>query len=159
MLLMPHKSHDKSRFFFLEHVPKFVAQGCFVENDKGAKLLAVKYGSFYSNSDPKATVVYCSTLARDMSYEFFAVRNEVECWTGKDTARTYNKNGKSVNCVGGVGKKSANFVYRLQPSYPYPTGCDSDPCQNNGFCVVDKDDNLEYTCECQEMFSGKNCEG
>ena len=144
---------------FLEHVPKFVAQGCFVENDKGAKLLATKYGAFYSNSDPKATVVYCSTLARDMSYEFFAVRNEVECWSGKDTARTYNKNGKSDDCVGGVGQKFANFVYRLQPSYPHPTGCDSDPCQNNGFCVVDKDDNLEYTCECQEMFSGKNCEG
>lgn len=144
--------------YTFEHVPKFVAQGCFVEKSKGAKLLKVKYASFYSNSDPKATVVYCSTLARDMSYEFFAVQNEVECWTSKDIAKTYNKYGKSENCVGGVGKVLANFVYRLQPSYPYPTGCDSDPCQNNGFCVVNKDDKLQYTCECQEMFIGKNCE-
>lgn len=144
---------------FLEHVPKSVAQGCFVEKDKGAKLLTIKYASFYSNSDPKAVIVYCSTLARDMSYEYFAVQNEVECWTTKDIAKTYNTYGKSDHCVGGVGKKLSNFVYRLQPWYPYPTGCDNDPCQNNGFCVVNKDDKLQYTCECQEMFIGKNCEG
>ena len=144
---------------FTEHVPISVAQGCFVEKSKNEILLRDKYASFYSNKDPKATVVYCSSLARDMGYEYFAVQNEVECWTSKDIAKTYNKYGKSTNCVDGVGKKLANFVYRLQPSYSFPTGCDNGPCQNNGFCVVNKNDPLLYTCECQEMFSGENCEG
>ncbi|KAL9963373.1 hypothetical protein ACROYT_G026883 [Oculina patagonica] len=144
--------------YTFEQAPKYVAQGCFVEKVKKEKLLTDKYASFYSKSDPKVAVVYCSTLARDMGYEYFAVQNEVECWTSKNIAKTYNKYGKSENCVNGVGKKLANFVYRLQPSYSYPTGCDNDLCQNNGFCVVNKDDPLLYTCECQEMFSGKNCE-
>ena len=127
-------------------------------------MLTTKYASYYSKADPKATVKYCSTLARDMGFEYFAVQNEVECWTSKDKTRqgianTYKKYGKSDNCVDGVGRKLVNFVYRLQPSYSYPTGCDNDPCHNNGFCVVNKNDPLLYTCECQEMFSGKNCEG
>lgn len=145
--------------YFLETVPKFVAQGCFVEKTKREKLLIDKYASFNSNSGPKATVEYCSTLARDMGFDYFAVQNEVECWTSKDIAKTYHKYGKSDKCVDGVGKELANFVYRLQPSYSYPTGCDNDPCQNNGFCVVNKDHPMQYTCECQEMFSGKNCQG
>ena len=144
---------------FLDPVPKAVPQGCFVEKDKKLKLLINNYASFTSTSDHKATVVYCSTLARDMGYEYFAVQNQVECWTSKDIAKTYNKYGKSDNCVGGVGKEMANFVYRLQPSYSYPTGCDDDPCQNNGFCVVNKIDPMHYSCECQEMFNGKKCEG
>ena len=94
-----------------------------------------------------------------MGYEYFAVQNEVQCWTSKDIANTYSKYGKSDNCAGGVGKEMANFVYRIQASYSYPTGCDDDPCQNNGFCVVEKDDPMQYSCECQQMFSGKNCEG
>ncbi|PFX24446.1 Neurogenic locus Notch protein [Stylophora pistillata] len=138
--------------------PKFVPQGCFVEKEKTEKLLTDNYASFSSNSDPKATVAYCSTLARDMGYEYFAVQNEVQCWTSKDIANTFNKYGKSDNCVGGVGKEMANFVYRIEASYSYPTGCDGDPCQNNGFCVVNEDDPKQYSCECQQMFSGKNCE-
>ncbi|KAL9963364.1 hypothetical protein ACROYT_G026874 [Oculina patagonica] len=151
-------SKSSIEVYTFEHVPKSVAQGCFVEKVKKEKLLTDKYASFHSNLDPKATVVYCSTLARDMGYEYFAVQNEVECWTSENMANTYNKYGKSENCVNGVGEELANFVYRLQPSYSYPTGCDNDPCQNNGFCVVNKNDPLLYTCECQEMFSGKNCE-
>ena len=139
--------------------PKSIPQGCFVEKEKSEKLLTDNYASFSSNSDPKAAIVYCSTVARDKGHEYFAVRNQIECWTSKDIADTYNKYGKSNNCAGGVGKEMANFVYRIQASYSYPTGCDDDPCQNNGFCVVEKDDPMQYSCECQQMFSGKNCEG
>ena len=130
-----------------------------MEKGKSEKLLTDNYASFSSNSDPKATILYCSTLARDMGYEYFAVQNEVQCWTSKDIANRYSKYGKSDNCAGGVGKEMANFVYRIQASYSYPTGCDDDPCQNDGFCVVDNNDHMQYSCECKEMFSGKNCEG
>ena len=130
-----------------------------MEKEKTEKLLTDNFASFPSNSDPKATVVYCSTLARDMGYQYFAVLDQVQCWTSKDIANIYNKYGRSDNCAGGVGKEMANFVYRIQASYSYPTGCDDDPCQNTGFCVVDEDDPKQYSCECQQMFSGKNCEG
>lgn len=83
-----------------------------------------------------------------MSYEFFVVQNEVECWISKDIVKMYNKYGKLDYCVDGVGEQLINFVYCLQFLYFYFMGCDNDFCQNNGFCVVNKDVKLQYICEC-----------
>ena len=38
------------------------------------------------------------------------------------------------------------------------TVCDSDPCQNNGSCVLMNDPTSGYSCTCLHSYSGSNCE-
>ena len=44
----------------------------------------------------------------------FGLQHYGECWSGKDAEKDYNKHGKSKNCEKGVGKKNANYVYRIK---------------------------------------------
>lgn len=43
----------------------------------------------------------------------FGMQYYGECWSGKDAEKSYDKHGKSGNCINGVGKGSANYVYRI----------------------------------------------
>jgi len=46
-------------------------------------------------------------------YEYFGLQYYGECWSGPNTGETYAKNGRSKQCVHGVGKNKANAVYRV----------------------------------------------
>lgn len=39
------------------------------------------------------------------------------------------------------------------------TSCDSDPCQNGGYCNSDPKTPDVYECQCGDWFKGTNCEG
>ena len=56
----------------------------------------------------------CAHLARDIDYEYFAVQNFATCRTAVNIVNNYNAYGEAspANCVGGVGAKLTNFVYR-----------------------------------------------
>ena len=56
----------------------------------------------------------CAHLARDMDYEYFAVQNFATCRTAVNIVNNYYAYGEAPpeNCVGGVGAKLTNFVYR-----------------------------------------------
>lgn len=59
------------------------------------------------------TVAKCAELVHDRGWEYFSLQFFGECWSGENGRLTYDRNGQSNNCVLGVGKESANFVYRL----------------------------------------------
>lgn len=90
--------------------------GCYKEKKKN-RLLNIKFGDFrnsHNESDPYASVVKCAHLARDMDYEYFAVQNFATCRTAVNIVNNYYAYGEAQpeNCVGGVGAKLTNFVYR-----------------------------------------------
>lgn len=39
------------------------------------------------------------------------------------------------------------------------TSCDSEPCQNGGYCNSDPKTPDVYECQCGDWFKGTNCEG
>ena len=41
--------------------------------------------------------------------------------------------------------------------YAGPSPCDSDPCQNGGICVADKQ-TFTYECDCDEKHTGRHCQ-
>ena len=49
--------------------------------------------------------------ARENDFQAFAMQAGIECWSGADASRTYNKHGVSGNCQGGVGGPWAVDVY------------------------------------------------
>jgi len=56
----------------------------------------------------------CAEEAFRQQYTMFAMQYYGECWSGKDADKTYNKHGVSNNCLNGVGKANANYVYRIK---------------------------------------------
>ena len=100
----------------LEKIPQLVPLGCYKEK-KFNRLLDIKFGDFRNSdneSDPCASVVKCAHLVRDMDYEYFAVQNFATCRTAVNIVNYYYAYGEATpeNCVGGVGAKLTNFVYR-----------------------------------------------
>ncbi|XP_020601543.1 neurogenic locus notch homolog protein 1-like isoform X6 [Orbicella faveolata] len=147
--------------FTFELLPERNPLGCFKER-KNDRVLKIKFGSFessYNASDPKATVVKCAHLARDMDYEYFAVQDFGDCWTDTKIVDSYDKYGKALpeKCAGGVGASYTNFMYRLRPAFTGPNVCDTSPCKNGGTCVVHFNDPDRYYCECGDWFTGDNC--
>ena len=149
-------------FSISELVPKIVPLGCFIDK-KWNRLLRNKFAKFespFSSWDPFATVIKCTHLARDMDYEYFAVQNFGDCYTGKNITENFDRYGEAPadKCVGGVSAAYTNFVYRLRPAIDGPNVCETLPCKNKRTCVVHFHNPQRYYCECGDWFTGDNCE-
>lgn len=66
------------------------------------------------------TVQQCAQVAFNKGFEYFAVQDYGECYTGDDASERYTKYVKSADCVETdkksgykVGKENTYFVYRI----------------------------------------------
>ena len=66
------------------------------------------------------TVQQCAQVAFNKGFEYFAVQDYGECYTGDDDSKRYTKYVKSADCVETdkksgykVGKENTYFVYRI----------------------------------------------
>ena len=105
--------------FILEDAPKFGAVGCYKENKGSKKLLKKKFASFVSQrnaANPKATIMQCAFVARDMKIRYFALQDYGECWTDDTLEKAYKTYAKAdeSNCKDGIGGRLTNFVYELK---------------------------------------------
>lgn len=55
----------------------------------------------------------CAEKARERGFKVFGIQYYTECWSGPGGEKTFGRDGSSVDCVDGVGKSGANFVYRF----------------------------------------------
>lgn len=70
------------------------------------------------NSSFIAIIHACAeNVSQRYGFQYFAVQNYYECWTGPNGGLTYNKHGEKDNCYKfgdyGVGTDWSNFVYRF----------------------------------------------
>ena len=98
--------------------------GCFKDKIRD-RALPQYYANFRSHIDwinMNATIRQCAHVALAKGYEYFGVQFYGECWSSANAADTYNKHGSSTNCVEGVGKDMANFVYQFDKVRVLPVG-------------------------------------
>ena len=55
----------------------------------------------------------CREIAVENGWDIFSLQVEVQCFTAADAGSTYNKYGKSDQCVDGKGGTWANSVYQI----------------------------------------------
>ena len=114
-----------SSFFFPDEtiLDYFEPIGCF--QDGAARALPVLIKNFEKllnwkdmNSSFLAIIHACAEMvSKENGFQYFAVQNYRECWSGENGGFTYNKLGQSDNCYEfgnyGVGGDWSNFVYRI----------------------------------------------
>jgi len=57
------------------------------------------------------TIQACAETAKKRGFKFFGVQFYTECWSGTGAEKTYARDGISKDCINGIGKSGANFVY------------------------------------------------
>ena len=57
------------------------------------------------------TIQACAETAKKRGFKLFGVQFYTECWSGPGAEKTYAQDGISKDCINGVGKSGANFVY------------------------------------------------
>lgn len=68
--------------------------------------------------DMTLVIQLCAEEAFKQGYTaMFGVQFYGECYSSKNAQSNYDKHGKSNNCVSGVGKDRANFVYRIKGEF------------------------------------------
>ena len=104
-------------------MPDLQPIGCyrdFDDNNQGA--LPVIYANFSGqiNWTQVETVQQCAQVAFHKGFEYFAVHDYGECYTGDDASERKTKHDKSADCVETdkksgykVGKENTYFVYRI----------------------------------------------
>ena len=65
--------------------------------------------------DPQKVVRKCAKLASEKGYTVFGLQSIGHCRSGKDAAETYNNDGQSPGCQGGLGGKGENLVFKITP--------------------------------------------
>ena len=66
----------------------------------------------------------CYLAAKSLQHDIFAVQDGGQCFSSSTAESTYNKYGKSTNCVGdGKGGPMANDVYRIRSSKQWIINC------------------------------------
>ena len=97
----------------------------------------------------------CAEEAAVQGYlAMFGVQFYGECRTGKDANKTYDKYGKSKNCINGVGKQNANYVYRIKGKW---TGA-SRPVVSHTFVFVYMRVFINYNLFGAYRNEGNHCE-
>ena len=99
--------------------PTFEAVGCF--EDKHIKprplpILLINLRPFIDWSNLNKTIKECARRTFNhpfLKLKYFGVQFYGECYSGVEGEKTYNKDGPSKDCIMGVGKGYANFVYKL----------------------------------------------
>ena len=95
-------------------IPEFRPIGCFRDRGRRPRPIPVSIASFRGRidwSNLNNTIAECARRVNSRGFHYFGVQFYGECWSGKIAHLTYNKQGISENCIYGVGKKNANFVY------------------------------------------------
>lgn len=87
-----------------------------VKNFRGKKILGDKtIWDYWKKNQTSHIIQLCAEEAFRQGYtDMIGMQFYGECWSDKDAEKDYNKHGKSKNCVKGVGKKGANYVYRIR---------------------------------------------
>lgn len=115
--------------FFLLHLSveiDYEPVGCFkdkktnrlldklVKNFRKKQNLGGKNIWVYWEGNMSYVIQLCAEEAFRQGYTMFGMQYYGECWSGKDPEKYYNKEGKSRNCINGVGKAYTNYVYRIK---------------------------------------------
>lgn len=94
--------------------------------------------------DMTLVIQLCAEEAFKQGYTaMFGVQFYGECYSSKNAQSNYDKHGKSNNCVSGVGKDRANFVYRIKVN-PIPVKAPNAVCEVEGQTFIDGDDMEVY---------------
>ena len=109
----------------LDHLPDLTPVGCY-HDKKDDRALPDHYANFRKPPEIDwtqldETIHQCAQVAYNKGYQYFAVQDYGECYSGNNASATYAKHNKSEDgCywidkkVGfGVGKENTNFVYRI----------------------------------------------
>lgn len=100
-------------------VPTFEAVGCFKDNHVKPRPLPIHVANLRPSIDwlnPNKTIEECAKRTLNHPYlklKYFGIQFYGECYSGVEGEKTYNRYGPSSNCVFGLGKDYANFVYRF----------------------------------------------
>lgn len=104
-------------------MPDLQPIGCYRDNDdKNQRALPVIYANFSGqiNWTQVETVQQCAQVALNKGFEYFAVRDYGECYTGDDASERNTKYDESADCVETdkklgykVGKENTFFLYRI----------------------------------------------
>lgn len=97
---------------------KYLPIGCFKDRIKKStpRPLPDLIKNFRGNIDwynHNKTIDACAEEAKKNGYLYFAIQFYGECWSGPMAHLTFDRDGPSTNCISGVGKARANFVYML----------------------------------------------
>lgn len=142
--------------------------GCYkMENNFLGPMLA---SNNVDQSDKLKTVTECNKNAWERAGRMFAVGKNGECYSSMDGHEIYNKNGKSSNCVDGIGGDEAVSVYaingKLLVSNQTCFYVEDDSEVNNNNCenIVSKPDpEIKLCCEevckdyCHKTVDGGYC--
>ena len=106
---------------YADRLPDLQPIGCY-NGDKNQGALPVIYANFSGqiNWTQVETVQQCAQVAFNRGFEYFAVQDYGECYTGDDAWERNTKYDKSDDCVETdkksgykVGKENTYFVYRI----------------------------------------------
>ncbi|XP_031569967.1 uncharacterized protein LOC116304378 [Actinia tenebrosa] len=94
----------------------YVGVGCYADKSNTSHPLPELLENFYFSmtwNTIEEVIENCSRLAQSRGHRYFGLQHYGECWSGKDSEVTYARDGSSENCVKGVGKDGANYVYKF----------------------------------------------
>ena len=105
--------------------PTFEAIGCFKDDHMKPRPLPILVANLRPDIDwynPNATIEECAkrTQNHPLKLKYFAIQFYGECYSGVDAEKTYKLDGPSTECVAGLGKGYANFVYRFVEQGKFP---------------------------------------
>lgn len=103
--------------------------------------------------DMTTVIQSCAEEAFAAGYKMVGIQHYAECWSSKQAEQKYDMHKKSKNCINGVGKGLANYVYRVYAKPIPPKAADSvctvgDYTFKNGDSMeVYKGDLVNGTCQ------------
>ena len=111
----------KSLFFSVE--VSYEPVGCYRDDASRRgknRALETLVKSFRGNAwiwskwpDMTAVIQSCAEEAFASGYKMVGIQFYAECWSSKQAEQKYDIYKTSKNCINGVGKRLANFVYRV----------------------------------------------
>lgn len=96
----------------------YEALGCYKDNQVDPRPLPELLADLTGEVDwydPQKVVRKCAKLASEKGYTVFGLQSIGHCRSGKDAAETYNNDGQSPGCQGGLGGKGENLVFKITP--------------------------------------------
>ena len=92
--------------------------GCFKDNEVDPRPLPELLADLTGEVDwydPSKVTRKCARLASEKGYTVFGLQSFGHCRSGKDAAETYNSDGDSAGCFGGLGGRGENLVFKIIP--------------------------------------------
>lgn len=102
----------------------YEALGCYKDNQVDPRPLPELLADLTGEVDwydPSKVIKKCARLASEKGYTVFGIQSIGHCRSGKNAAETYNSDGKSPGCHGGLGGKGENLVFKIIPQSRFQT--------------------------------------